>query len=404
MNALDEDLARAITEGALEAPPWQSFVRMFRARFAGNYACIFLRRPGQRRSLEVFDAEGLRPDHHAIYFNAFADRDPTRSQTLQPGRVLTVADLCADEGGKQFYDEFLRPVGMADYLMCCVDEPSGFRAGMVVTRAPDSAAFSREDAQALVAIARCFSSGLRVFAALKRAEVDQLVHARATRSLAVGIVLLDSEGRVVEVDEEARRKLDRHPELRIEKDRLRLRDRKLDSELRERVAKLLFQPVGLEMSRMMDVGGEGHLELLLCTVDPGAAFASPAAPRLAVYMSSGAEAAIADTVQLADLFQLTNREAALASLLARGLTLAEAADELGVTEQTARTYSKRIFLKTGVRRQTELVRRILTSVARLSGGDRVSTSEAASPSDEERPSGPPRAQERRAFVPLRQAS
>jgi DNA-binding CsgD family transcriptional regulator/PAS domain-containing protein len=403
MNGLDEDLVRAITEGALETPPWQTFVRMVRARFAGNYACIFLRRPGQRRSLEVYDGEGLRPDHHALYFSTFADHDPCKSQSLVPGAVLTVSDLLREEAGTHFYNEFLLPSGMADYMMCCVDEPSGFRAGMVVTRGPDSPSFSEADRQLLEAIARCFSSGLRVFAALKRAEVDHFVHARATRSLAVGIVLLDGEGRVVEVDDEARGKLERHPDVRIEKDRLRLRDRRLDAELRDRVAKLLFQPVGLEMSRMMDVGGESHLELLLCTVDPGAAFASSSAPRLAVYMSSSAEAVMADTGQLADLFQLTNREAALAGLLARGLTLAEAADELGVTEQTARTYSKRIFLKTGVRRQTELVRRILTSVARLSGGDRTETAEVLRPL-REGVAAYPRAPERRSFVPLRQAS
>ena len=52
-------------------------------------------------------------------------------------------------------------------------------------------------------------------------------------------------------------------------------------------------------------------------------------------------------------------------LLANGRTLAESAAEIGITEQTARTYSKDIYARTGTARQGELIQRILTSVAML---------------------------------------
>jgi DNA-binding CsgD family transcriptional regulator len=45
--------------------------------------------------------------------------------------------------------------------------------------------------------------------------------------------------------------------------------------------------------------------------------------------------------------------------------LAQAARVLHLSEQTARTYSKLIFAKTGTNRQADLVRLILTSVAHL---------------------------------------
>ena len=41
------------------------------------------------------------------------------------------------------------------------------------------------------------------------------------------------------------------------------------------------------------------------------------------------------------------------------------AEAFGLTEHTDRTYSKQIFAKTGARRQADLVRLILTSVATL---------------------------------------
>ncbi|MFP5306179.1 MAG: LuxR C-terminal-related transcriptional regulator, partial [Gammaproteobacteria bacterium] len=54
--------------------------------------------------------------------------------------------------------------------------------------------------------------------------------------------------------------------------------------------------------------------------------------------------------------------------LARGLTIQEAAAEMRISEHTARNYSKRVFAKTGTRRQVELVRVMLHSVALLAAG------------------------------------
>ena len=63
------------------------------------------------------------------------------------------------------------------------------------------------------------------------------------------------------------------------------------------------------------------------------------------------------------LFGLTPAEAQLASRLARGGTLEDAAQELNVTRNTVRTQLQSIFQKTGVNRQTDLIRVLLTSVA-----------------------------------------
>jgi DNA-binding CsgD family transcriptional regulator len=68
---------------------------------------------------------------------------------------------------------------------------------------------------------------------------------------------------------------------------------------------------------------------------------------------------------LAADYGLTRAEARLAVALAQGASLAEAARDLGITEQTARYYSKRIYSATGTRGQGDLVRLVWTSVAAL---------------------------------------
>jgi DNA-binding CsgD family transcriptional regulator len=65
------------------------------------------------------------------------------------------------------------------------------------------------------------------------------------------------------------------------------------------------------------------------------------------------------------LFELTPAETSLAIQLANGLSLDEAAQALSIRLNTARAHLRSIFSKTGVRRQTELVRLFLNSVAWL---------------------------------------
>lgn len=58
---------------------------------------------------------------------------------------------------------------------------------------------------------------------------------------------------------------------------------------------------------------------------------------------------------LRDVLGLTLGEARIAALVGSGLSPRESAEKLGITEETARTVLKRVFSKTGVSRQSELV-------------------------------------------------
>ena len=74
---------------------------------------------------------------------------------------------------------------------------------------------------------------------------------------------------------------------------------------------------------------------------------------------------IRDSNIIIQLFGFTPTEAQLSLLLADGLSLDEASEALGMSRNTARTHLRSIFSKTGVSRQTLLVRLILKSVAQL---------------------------------------
>lgn len=72
------------------------------------------------------------------------------------------------------------------------------------------------------------------------------------------------------------------------------------------------------------------------------------------------------------LYTLSPVEGRLATLLAGGAQLVDAAGTMGIQEQTARSYLKQIFLKTDTNRQAELVWLMLKSAVRTAPGCRTS--------------------------------
>jgi DNA-binding CsgD family transcriptional regulator len=88
------------------------------------------------------------------------------------------------------------------------------------------------------------------------------------------------------------------------------------------------------------------------------------APAAAVFVSDPEVPLDSNQQHLRELYALTVVEARLAAWLAQGKSVHEAAAAMGITVNTARAYLKRIYDKTGVRRQPELVR-VLLSLPRL---------------------------------------
>jgi DNA-binding CsgD family transcriptional regulator len=94
----------------------------------------------------------------------------------------------------------------------------------------------------------------------------------------------------------------------------------------------------------------------------GIAIAAGPRPAVIAYVHGDRQPSTDRRDQLAQLFGLTPSEAKLALALSRGMTIAEAAADFGLTVETARNYSKKIYSKTGARGQPDLIRFVMRSV------------------------------------------
>jgi DNA-binding CsgD family transcriptional regulator len=115
--------------------------------------------------------------------------------------------------------------------------------------------------------------------------------------------------------------------------------------------------------------GKRALTLLVRPVGNGPAMDDSAQPAALVLILDSALPVKTTAIELGELYGLTFTEARLANLLMDGMTLNDSACELGICRSTARAHLKRLFKKTRVRRQSELVSLLLRSIglARLGG-------------------------------------
>ncbi|HMO75630.1 MAG TPA: hypothetical protein PKD99_12190 [Sphingopyxis sp.] len=362
---LDEDfeaLLLSVQSGPLEDPPWAGFVARLRARLGGNFANLIFRRAGSdpASGIEVHDALAPPGWLWDRYRDRFAERDPIPYFAMRPGRVYAYEELDGISAlpRDDFREDFLRAADFEHFLIFRVAEPGGCNIWVTVTRAAAEPAFDAADRELCAPISRALVPALACYAALLARATETQIYRRAADLLSFGVVTLDAEGRITGIDAAARRWIDGAGGLVVRGDRLLASERRIDLPARVAAA------VASGEAEAIHLGDADGIDLLLVPL-AARADAGPRAVRLMLYLS-GRRAPQRDySAHVAALFGLSDTQARLAMLLANGFTLAEAAAEIGITEQTARTYSKDIYARTGTARQGELIQRILTSVAVL---------------------------------------
>jgi len=174
---------------------------------------------------------------------------------------------------------------------------------------------------------------------------------------------LDGVGRVILSNQRAE-------ELVRGGDALLLRNRRLASvvpEMNRRLQEALACAAGVGTATGVPDGSSLLLErrsggpALRVTVTPFAAAmaARPSDLAALVYVSDPGSKPQSRAESMRKLYKLTPAEGRIADLLLEGLEVREVSQRLGVTLETARFHVKRVLAKTGVRRQSELVRLML---------------------------------------------
>jgi len=359
------DLVEPLITGMVEDPPWSTFMGRLRRSLRADYASLTFRplRVGAPHNRVVHLASGRQspPLVAQLYRDSLYRNDPLPYHDMEPGRVYALPELlrAGDPRHEAYRAQLLSPSGMNVLRIMRVLEPSGVSAWLTLSRRRGE--FAAADDALVAALAPYLRAALTSYVALEHERMTASVAHEAVRRMNFGWLTLDGEGRILDTDAHGRAMLAESTVLtRGRGGRLSAREAAVGREIAAAVQALAADPQA--RPRAVVLSREPWLDMLLVKAARVGAGATRPTPSLVAYVHSDPGSSADRCEQLGQLFDLTPRQASLALALSRGLSIAEAAAALGLSVESARTYSKRIYAKTGARGQADLVRFVHRSV------------------------------------------
>jgi DNA-binding CsgD family transcriptional regulator len=248
-----------------------------------------------------------------------------------------------------------------------ISTPDGGKLRFRITRPKSSPGFSSNERALCAMFLPHLRRALNIHNLLDRSESLSELYAQAISRLSVATLVLDESGSVLRINPVAQGILATGDGLKLVGGRLEATYPSDNREL-QRLIRGAFGQDTLKTAEAMSVtrpSGQVNLGLVVEPIPSMDWADEKGKPAALVYIRDAASKSLASEVVTKQLFNLTKAETALAMELANGLSLEDAAQLLSIRRNTARAHLRSIFSKTGVRRQTELVRILLNSVVAL---------------------------------------
>ncbi len=364
-------LLGAIYEGPMESPPWQSAMQILRDALSAAHVTLMLRPPSPDSTGVMINTGPTTTQGVESYETHFFAMDPF--VRLEEGEVVTAEELI----GKQWlqstiYQEYLKPLDVRHLLGADIYTKEGIECRLRVTRSHRSEPFSEQDKALCRFLLPHLKRSIQLHARLDFLECERQLFAGTVNRLLLGVINFAQDGSILEMNQEARRILAEKDGISICGHTICIDSSQESRELQRMIRQALAGPgdIGgpgvVEAMSVTRPSGRAKLGILVKAIPMGEWSESKQRPGAVVFLRDPESNAGQPSHELVRrLFGLTRMEAQLALLLADGLTLDEAAEQMNVRRNTARTHLRSIFCKTGVTRQTMLVRLLLNSVIAL---------------------------------------
>lgn len=357
-------------EAALDSRRWGEALDLFRSLFQANYVTLILRGP-DASNLGMMIAVGVEGADKVSYLPYGHTTTPFVNQPAD--KVFTVEDLMTEAEWRRtpYFQHWCAPNDVFHVLGADISTPDSGKLRFRITRGEAAPKFSALDRARCEALLPHLRRALHIHNLIDRSESLGALYSQAIGRLSVGTILLDEAGKVLEQNLVAREVLAQNDGLKLVGGRLEASypsdNRELQQLVRNAFARNAGDPVSIASAMSVSrPSGQVSLGVVVEPVPSQEWAEGKGQPAVVVYIRDAAGKSLASTAAAKQLFNLTPAETALAMELANGLSLEEAAEALNIRRNTARAHLRSIFSKTGVRRQTELVRIMLNSVAALS--------------------------------------
>lgn len=364
--AYQRELLLPLVEGLHESPPWGGLMRELVARTSARraYLVIMLANAGQDQEPSAVHVAAPRAAMEpALDYRRVAALRLHPYGAIRPLRVYSLDEMLDYDHPEKLIAQrvALEEMGIRYARFLRVSAGGAADAWMLLVRGRED--FSAAAVATLSAIAPHLTAGLKTLAALIEQRLQVALAQSALQRLGIGQMAFDATGRVMAADAHADALLSFVPEPGPVPGR-RLQLIPAVSEALENACAAIAS--GRVSSVPLPLDAHGGLWILLRKADLSLEQPCALPAAVGVLRTYKREDAAKARHAMAMIYGLSSNEAALAHKLSLGETIVEAGRTLHLTSETSRSYSKRIYAKTGASSQADLVRLILTGLVPLS--------------------------------------
>lgn len=358
------ELYLPLVEGIHESPPWGGFLQNLLARTYARHAFIVVMLANSAPDQEPTAIHATAPrasQEPSLDFRRLDSLGLHPYGALRPGRVYALDEMLDYDNPAQLALQraALDDMGIRHGRWLRVSVAGAADAWLVLVRYHED--FSASAVATLSAVAPHLASALGTLAALIELRLQAAMAQSTLARLGAAQIAFDASARVMAADPQAERLLTFALEPGSgEGRRLQLAPRILKS-LESACRELADAPHDSIRTLLLDERRDLWALLRKADLVLGEPHAAPAV--IATLRTDRREAAADAAPVLQARYSLSAREALLAHALSTGESITEAGLRLGLTSETARNYSKRIYAKTGTLGQADLVRLIMGGLA-----------------------------------------
>jgi len=349
-----------IYDAALDSSRWVAVLAKI-TKFVGGQAAGLLSKDSVSKSGNIHYQVGLDPCFVQLYSETYWKFDPVASLSdYEVGQIVSIPELVSYEEflGGRFYREWAKPQGWIDAANAVLEKTPTTCAYLSVIRSEAAGMVDDKMRRRMERIAPHVGRAVRTGKVISLRQAEAATFADILDGLSPAIFLVDIDGQIIHANAASRLLLEKGDFLRSVNGRLTATDTQADRALRDAfVAASETAGKGSALPIPDGTGGNRYMaHVLSLTVGE----------RRKAGMASGVVAAIFvrkvefETVPPSEIigktYNLTPTELRVLLAIVNVGGVRQAAGDLGVADTTVKTHLARLFEKTGVSRQADLVR------------------------------------------------
>ena len=347
--------------GSADESHWQHLYKKLETAMSSGSGCINYTTHADNRVVPIATTNpaGYEEELSTTYFAGLPYRDVLIN--LRPGEIFLRRRYLSDSAFRRTaaYNGLFKKVGKFFLFSQCLFTNEEFSANITFTRPETLEQFGRDDVNEYREVGTHLQRALGLQIALTTAAGEKRLLSDGWDKMRRAAIFVDEKGRAAFCNKAAREAMKRGLSVKLQRNGEPAFGRQRETrQLRALIERAFAEGDG----GVMMVPRPENEPLYVSVAPHGEKFGPPGMRRrmALVLISEPAKAGGGAAADLTELFGLTAAEARVACMIAEGGSIAEISDRLSVSELTARTHLKRIFGKTGTKRQSALVRLVLS--------------------------------------------